>query len=233
MSSYLPLSVALSHSLTPLLFFHTDKHAHTSHRTHRCHQVPIAHAEEVEEVFDNISYAKGSCVVRMLHEVLGADDFRRGLQLYMQRHKYSNTETINLWQALEEASGKPVKQLMRSWTEQTGFPVVKVVSETWGPRGVLLGLRQSLFLSSGKAPESKPLWTVPIVVTSSAGGPASVSLHDSEEMIVFVSLPNAGPSSWIKLNAGHVVPARFAYTPALLTRLAGAVKCVLRGDCGE
>lgn len=48
-------------------------------------QVPIGHAEEVEQVFDAISYCKGASVVRMLYAVLGHDDFRKGLQLYMNR----------------------------------------------------------------------------------------------------------------------------------------------------
>jgi puromycin-sensitive aminopeptidase len=48
-------------------------------------QVPIAHAEEVEQVFDAISYCKGASVVRMLYAVLGHDDFRSGLQLYMNK----------------------------------------------------------------------------------------------------------------------------------------------------
>jgi aminopeptidase N len=48
-------------------------------------KVPIAHAEEVEQVFDAISYCKGASVVRMLYAVLGHDDFRKGLQLYMNR----------------------------------------------------------------------------------------------------------------------------------------------------
>lgn len=52
-------------------------------------QVPIAHAEEVEQVFDAISYCKGASVVRMLHAVLGHADFRKGLQLYMNRQAIS------------------------------------------------------------------------------------------------------------------------------------------------
>ena len=47
--------------------------------------MPIAHAEEVEQVFDAISYCKGASVVRMLHAVLGHGDFKKGLQLYMNR----------------------------------------------------------------------------------------------------------------------------------------------------
>ena len=52
-------------------------------------QVPIHHAEEVEQVFDAISYCKGSTVVRMAACILGPDHFRAGLQLYMRRFQVS------------------------------------------------------------------------------------------------------------------------------------------------
>src|SRR5688572_15557683 len=62
-------------------------------------QVPIKHAEEVEEVFDAISYYKGACVVRLIFAFLGQEDFIKGLQVYMEKHKYQNTETYDLWNA--------------------------------------------------------------------------------------------------------------------------------------
>jgi aminopeptidase N len=77
-------------------------------RTSHPIQVPIKHAEEVEEVFDAISYSKGACVIRMLNAVLGEEAFRKGLQNYMKRHQFGNTETSDLWQAWQEASGKPI-----------------------------------------------------------------------------------------------------------------------------
>lgn len=46
--------------------------------------MPIKHAEEVEEVFDAISYSKGACVIRMINAVLGEEAFRKGLQTYMK-----------------------------------------------------------------------------------------------------------------------------------------------------
>lgn len=50
-----------------------------------------------QQVFDAISYCKGACVVRMIHAVLGAQAFQEGLRVYMDRHKYGNTETFDLW----------------------------------------------------------------------------------------------------------------------------------------
>lgn len=65
-------------------------------------KVPIKHAEEVDEVFDHIIYAKGSTVVRMAEFVLGKENFRKGLQVYLNRDKYSNTEMADLWTACQE-----------------------------------------------------------------------------------------------------------------------------------
>ena len=57
-------------------------------------------------------------------------------QIYLNRFKYHNAEHSDLWDALTEAvptelvdsAGKPfsVKQFAKHWTEQTGYPVVKV-----------------------------------------------------------------------------------------------------------
>merc|ERR1711933_604814 len=62
-------------------------------------QVPIGKAEEVEEVFDAISYSKGGSVVRMIYAVLGKDDFQKGLRSYFAKRQYGNTETTDLWNA--------------------------------------------------------------------------------------------------------------------------------------
>ena len=48
------------------------------------------------------------------------------MNIYLTRHQYKNTFTEDLWAALEEASNKPVKAVMSTWTKQTGFPVISV-----------------------------------------------------------------------------------------------------------
>ena len=64
-------------------------------------QVPIAKAEEVEQVFDAISYCKGGSVVRMVHAVVGEKCFTRGLRNYMTAFKFGNATTDDLWSAWE------------------------------------------------------------------------------------------------------------------------------------
>jgi len=48
------------------------------------------------------------------------------LAAYIKRFAYSNAKTEDLWAALEEGSGEPVRTLMHSWTKQQGYPVVSV-----------------------------------------------------------------------------------------------------------
>lgn len=57
--------------------------------------MPIAHAEEVEQVFDAISYCKGACVVKMLNAVLGMDMFKKGLQVTHTGADWTSLKMMN------------------------------------------------------------------------------------------------------------------------------------------
>lgn len=48
------------------------------------------------------------------------------MNIYLSRHSYKNTQTEDLWDALEEASQKPVRKMMTTWTKQKGYPVISV-----------------------------------------------------------------------------------------------------------
>jgi len=87
-------------------------------------EVPVRHPDEIRTIFDGISYSKGASVIHMLHEYLTPEKFRDGLRLYLKKHAYGNTDTVDLWSALEESSNKPVKSFMGAWTSKPGFPLV-------------------------------------------------------------------------------------------------------------
>jgi aminopeptidase N len=89
-------------------------------------QQRIANEAEASSAFDDITYRKGQAFLLMLESFLGEDVFRDGIRRYVAAHKYSNSTTADLWSALSEASGKPVGGIAAGWTEQPGFPVVKV-----------------------------------------------------------------------------------------------------------
>src|ERR1700730_15641308 len=88
-------------------------------------QQPIANEAEANSAFDDITYRKGQAFLLMLESFLGENVFRDGIRLYMSAHKYSNSTTADLWNALSDVSGKPVGEIAAAWTEQPGFPIVK------------------------------------------------------------------------------------------------------------
>src|SRR3989442_5575315 len=120
-------------------------------------QQPIADEAEARSAFDDITYKKGQSFIRMLENFLGEDVFRDGIRRYIAAHKYSNSTTADLWSALSQASGKPVNEIAAAWTEQPGFPVVKVRRDMDGK----VSLRQEHFTVNFK--NLPPLeWQIPL-----------------------------------------------------------------------
>src|SRR3546814_13713424 len=76
-------------------------------------------------MFDVLTYEKGAAVVRMLEQYLGEEAFREGIRRYMKAQRYANTETTDLWDAIEEATGEPVRRILDSWSFQGGHPLVR------------------------------------------------------------------------------------------------------------
>ena len=92
-------------------------------------QQPVANEAEANRAFDDITYQKGQSFIRMLESFLGEAPFRDGIRRYMAAHKYSNSTTTDLWNALAESSGKPVGDIATGWVQQPGFPLVEVKRE--------------------------------------------------------------------------------------------------------
>jgi puromycin-sensitive aminopeptidase len=191
-------------------------------------QVPMARAEEVEQVFDAISYCKGSTVVRMVAGVLGAEQFRAGLQLYMQRHQYGNTVTLDLWRAWQEVSGVDVPAMMASWTQQMGHPFLSVLSEAWSTDSVTLELEQNWFLADGSVAatpeEAAKLWAIPLLFASSTCDSDAVLMRGKTQSFTIPLDPTQGQGQdWVKLNAGQAALVRVAHSPGMLARLRPAI----------
>jgi len=89
----------------------------------------VSRVEDVDEIFDTISYLKGASMLRMLAQWLGPDVFRQGLRTYLKEFKYENAVTDDLWKHLSNSSGMSVKELMDSWINVQGYPLVKVCKE--------------------------------------------------------------------------------------------------------
>jgi aminopeptidase N len=181
-------------------------------------QQPINDEAQANSAFDEITYQKGQSFIRMLENYLGEETFRSGIRTYLARHKYSNTTTVDLWEALETAAGKPVKDVAASWTEQPGFPVIKVKTQCVNNQQIVR-LEQARFLIGES--DSTPLrWRVPV---------SMVTVSDPEKIkrVLFDKSSSNFEFSHcdepIKANAGDVGFFRVSYDPALFRELERAV----------
>ncbi len=145
-------------------------------------QQRIATEAEANSAFDDITYKKGQSFLRMLESFLGEDVFRDGIQQYIAAHKYSNTTTADLWNALSEASNKSIAEIAAGWTEHPGFPVVTVKREA---DGKVLLTQERFTVNFKNAPSL--LWQIP--VTYSVVGETAATLLMTDKMATLENIP--------------------------------------------
>ena len=181
-------------------------------RTSHPIEVPVRDALEVDQIFDHISYLKGSSVIRMLAAHLGVETFLRGVSDYLKAHTYGNAMTNDLWTALADASGKDVPQFMDAWIKKIGFPVVTVAEEPGQ-----IGVEQSRFLSTGdvRPDEDHTTWWVPLgLITGEQFGQTEESaLAFKNETIRHID------ESFYKFNKNQTGFYRTNYPPERLAKL--------------
>ncbi|KAF7591170.1 Aminopeptidase 2 mitochondrial [Aspergillus hancockii] len=180
-------------------------------------EVPVKRADEINQIFDAISYSKGSSVLRMISKYLGEEVFLQGVRNYIKKHAYGNTQTGDLWAALADASGKPVEQVMDIWTKNVGFPVVTVSEDTDSSS---IKVKQNRFLRTGdvRPEEDKTLYPVMLGLRTNRGIDEDTMLSEREGQF---KLPDL---DFFKLNADHSAIYRTSYTPERLSKLGEAAK---------
>ena len=166
---------------------------------------PVLSVEQA--AFDDITYRKGRAVIRMLENYVGPTAFQKGVQAYMKRYSYKNTVTDNLWDELEKASGKKIKEIADDFTNKPGIPLIAVENVAAGADGVAVNVQQKRFGVDESANEPTE-WTVP-VDTSAVGSadPPVLNLVKGDRTTT-ISVPGSPP---IKLNAGQTVYYRVKY----------------------
>jgi puromycin-sensitive aminopeptidase len=180
---------------------------------------------DCEGMFDVLTYQKGGALLRMLEQYLGADRFREGVSHYLSLHSYANTETNDLWDAIEATSGEPVRRIMDSWIWQPGYPLVSAAVVDGS-----LVLRQHRFrfddsdhdtatdtdTDTDTAGRAVQRWAIPVHVR--VGDSTTTLLLD--DTITTLALDGADdPPQPVVVNAGGHGFYRVAYSDELRGRL--------------
>lgn len=185
-------------------------------------EVPVKRADEVNQIFDAISYSKGSCVLRMISKYIGEDVFMEGIRQYLKKHAYGNTQTGDLWAALSNASGKDLGKTMDIWTKHVGYPVVSV---TENAKDNTIQVKQNRLLRTAdvKPEEDQILYPVFLGLKTENGIDKELVLTKREESF---KVPDF---DFFKINAEHSGIYRTSYTPERLEKLGKAAKDGLLG----
>lgn len=160
----------------------------------------VVTAEDAEGMFDVLTYEKGASVVRMLQQYLGEDRFQAGIRHYLSTHQYGNTETTDLWDAIEEATGEPVRQIMDSWIFRAGHPVAAIAPAADGS-GLEVSQQRFGFVADPEAGTSTPAEesrSLPLVLRVGHGHESSVHRVLLDDATASVALDRA--PEWIVGN---------------------------------
>jgi puromycin-sensitive aminopeptidase len=191
-------------SLERSMAFETDSLAST-----RSVEFAVEAPADCDGMFDVLTYQKGGSLLRMLEQYLGSEGFRQGISLYLQKHAYGNTETGDLWDAIEQANPTvPVRTLMDSWIWQPGYPLISARLES---TDLVLNQQRFAYVDT----DDPTLFSVPIHLT--VDGVESKLLLEAAQ--TRVTLPSADAT--VVVNAGGHGFMRVAYDDALRDRLSG------------
>lgn len=175
---------------------------------------PLAHPirpesyMEISNFYTATVYNKGAEVIRMLHTILGPEQFRAGSDLYFDRHDGTAATCEDFVTAMEDASGADLGAF-RLWYAQAGTPRVRaVLSHEPGGGRAMLTLEQSVPSTPGQ-PQKQPM-PIPLKVAlfgeltgEKLAGEQLVLLDQAEHEIMFEGI---GERPVLSINRAFSAP---------------------------
>lgn len=104
-----------------------------------------------------IIYSKGASILRMLVGYLGEEQFKKGVQHFLNKHKFACATSKDFWTAFEEATGEPVNEFAECWIYQSGYPIIEVKGKE---RELILKQQTFTFISH----KSDKCWLIPVSI---------------------------------------------------------------------
>jgi aminopeptidase N len=176
---------------------------------------------DIQALFDGIAYGKAASVLRMVEAYVGPETLQKGVNAYLEKHKYGNATAEDFWKQITETSGKPIDKIMKSFTEQPGAPLVSVKTRCQGDKTeVTLSQQRYVADAAAMAAGSTEIWPIPVnLLPSATRKPEYHLLTEREET---VELP--GCSAWVYANAGGRGYYRSSYDAASFAKMSADVE---------
>ncbi|ALC41344.1 CG3502 [Drosophila busckii] len=165
----------------------------------------VAQPAEILEQFGDYVYEKGALTMRMLHKLLGEQQFFKGIRAYIAQNVYKSVGQAELWRIMQESSdlGVDLTEIMNSWTLQHGYPLVTVTRD-YATGSV--SINQTRFWLQPAEYESSNCWWIPLSFVLQSRPQfeqtqAQLWLKCPQAALLDISLPQrALPTEWLLLN---------------------------------
>ncbi len=182
----------------------------------------IRTVEDTNQAFDAITYRKGEAVISMLEAYAGEDVWRDGLRRYMAAHKYENSRTDDLWNAIEAAGAKGLTAIAHDFTGQPGIPLIRMTGSKCKGGINLISVTQGEFSRDrrGTIDSETRRWQVPMLVRTIGGKEQRIVVRDGKASI---KADNCGATI---LNGGQLGYFRTLYTGEALDALRRAFSSI-------
>jgi aminopeptidase N/puromycin-sensitive aminopeptidase len=173
--------------------------------------------DEINQMFDGISYGKASDVLLTVENYVGEETFRQGVHNYLAAHVYANATAEDFWDAQTTTSHKPVDKIMESLVAQPGAPIV-----TFGKpaKGQVTVSQKRFYLSPSIQPDPAQKWTIPVCFKTLEGQSCDLLTPSTDKLQV-------PASSLFFANAGGKGYYRSAYPPSVYAALVAQVESAL------
>ncbi len=151
-----------------------------------------------DEVFDMVSYQKGSLILHMLRKTVGDEAFFAGLNKYLTSLKYKTGEAEQLRLAMEEVSGMDLTPFFRQWFYRPGHPYLKVQYhfDDTKKEGTVEIIQQT-----------DSLWNVPVKIDIYEGDQYSSHTLQVKDSVNTLHFSYTRKPDFINVNADHVLLA--------------------------
>jgi aminopeptidase N/puromycin-sensitive aminopeptidase len=174
---------------------------------------------QILELFDGIAYGKTAAVLRMLEAYLGEESFRKGVDAYLKQHEYGNATAGDFWKTLAVESKRPVDEIMPTFVNQAGAPMVSVQAQCSGSStNVELTQTRYFYDRTMFDKGSSELWKVPVCMKGLEGGTTQTKCVVLEQKQQSFPLEGCGP--WVMVNAGARGYYRSGYSADALRALS-------------
>jgi cytosol alanyl aminopeptidase len=193
---------------------------------------PIETKDDIVNAFDAITYQKGAAVIGMLENWMGPEEFRKGVQAYLNRYSFQTATATDFLDSLNASSKKNISDPFSTFLNQPGVPAVSVTLDC-AKTPAVLHTQQSRSLPAGSKGSTHQVWQIPFCVRYDGSTSAECTLITQAEQDVALRNDKSCPA-WLDGNSEalgyYLVDYRGELGPSLTAHASKSLSTAERVD---